>query len=333
MFSTRRTSDIRRVQRSWQRAWHRRGEPGHERVRRQRLVKRASHQGPGAPAANTERKALLTIGSGEHAGATIIGQARVHLAPDDALDPRAAIARASVGADHRAQIYLAEASQFVHVYGAGGRPSLRADAAESDVLAYDDPLRTLIGLKNLLKQQHVAGHGADVATMHARAGALLDEAQRGRGVLEREIKQVESYHDRHPGMIAPVRWLAGDIADWLAANRQQGRDHTEDARRLRQAHGELLRLLDDAERATAPDRDQLSDGLMAPIRFVGRTAEGFQEVGGIIVDATVFGVAALGKATGIGTFDYHPISKIGNYPANPPAERCLRLRGAQVPDF
>src|SRR5262249_8497210 len=44
---------------------------------------------------HTERKALLTIGSGEHAGATIVGQARIHLAPGEPHDPKAAIARAS----------------------------------------------------------------------------------------------------------------------------------------------------------------------------------------------------------------------------------------------
>jgi hypothetical protein len=260
---------------------------------------------------HTERKALLTIGSGEHAGATIIGQARVHLAPEEALDPKAAIGKASVGADHRAQLYLAEAQQYVHLHGAGGRPSLRADAAESDVLAYDDPLRTLIGLKNVLKQQHVAGHGAGVATMHARAAYFLAEAQRGRAVLEREIQRVESYHDPHPGMVAPVRWLAGDIASWLAANQQQGRDHTEDARRMRKAHGELLHLLEDAEHARAPERDPLSDGLMAPLRFVGRTAEGFREAGAMAVDTIAMGVDFLGGMTGLGTFDYHPISKYG----------------------
>jgi len=260
---------------------------------------------------HTERKALLTIGSGEHAGATIIGQARVHFAPDEVLDPKAAIAKVSVGADHRAQIYLAEAQQYVHLHGAGGRPSLLADAAESDVLAYDDPLRTLVGLKNILKQQHVAGRGADVAKMHARAAYSLGEAQRGRAVLEREIQQVKSYHDPHPGMVAPVRWLAGDIADWLAVNQQDGRDDTEDARLLRKAHGELLRLIDDAEHAKPPERDQLSDALAAPVRLVARTAAGLKEAGAMAVDAVVLGVNAVGKATGVGSFEYQPISTFG----------------------
>jgi hypothetical protein len=65
---------------------------------------------------HTERKALLTIGSGEHAGATIVGQARIPLAPEDALDPKAAIAKASVGPDHWAQVYLGEAQQYVHLH-------------------------------------------------------------------------------------------------------------------------------------------------------------------------------------------------------------------------
>jgi hypothetical protein len=260
---------------------------------------------------HTERKALLTIGSGEHAGATIVGQARVRISPDEVLDPKAARAKVSVHPDHWAQVYLAEAQQYVNLRGVGSRPSLLADAADNDVLAYDDPLRTLLGLRNIMKQQHVAGRGTDVAKMHARARYLLDEAQRGRAVLEREIKAVESSHDDHPGVIAPVRWLAGDIADWLAANRQHGRDETEDARLLRKAHVELLQLLDAAETAKTPKRDQLNDALGAPIRFVDRTAEGFAEVGAMAVDAIVLGVDTIGEATGIGTFEYHPISKYG----------------------
>lgn len=260
---------------------------------------------------HTVRKALLTIGSGEHAGATIVGQARVHLSPDDVLDPKAAIAKVSVGPDHWAQVFLAEAQQYVNLRGVGGRPSLLADAADNDVLAYDDPLRTLLGLRNVMKQQHVSARGADVAKMHARARYLLDEAQRGHAILEKEIKDVESYHDKHLGMIAPVRWLSGDIADWLALNKQRGRDETEDARLLRKAHGELLHLLDAAENAKAPKRDQLNDVVEAPVRFVGRTAEGIAEVGAMAVDAIVLGVDTIGTATGIGTFEYHTISKYG----------------------
>jgi hypothetical protein len=260
---------------------------------------------------HTERKALLTIASGEHAGATIVGQARVRLAPDEARDPKAALAKASVGADHWAQIYLAEAQQYVNLHGAGGRASLLADAAGDDVLAYDDPLRTLIGLKNILKQQHVAGHGVDVANMHARAQRLVADAKRGCAVLEREIASVATHHDAHPGRIAPVRFLIGDIAAWLETNQQAGRDDTEDTRRVNQAHAELLRLLDAAEHAHAPKRDQLDDGLNAPVRFAERTAEGAVEVGAMTVDAIVLGVDALGDAMGIGTFEYHPISKYG----------------------
>jgi len=112
-------------------------------------------------------------------------------------------------------------------------------------------------------------------------------------------------------MIAPVRFLAGDIAEWLATNKQAGRDHTEDARLLHKASGELLRLLDAAEHAHAPDRPQIDDALGAPIRFVERAAEGAVEVGAMAIDALVLGVDALGQATGVGTFGYHPISKFG----------------------
>lgn len=260
---------------------------------------------------HTERKALLTIGTGEHAGATIVGQARIHLAPGEPRDPKVAIGKPSIGADHWAQIYLAEAGQSMNLHGPGGRASLRADAAGNDVLAYDDPLRTLVGLKNLLKQQHVAGHGGDVAKAHAQAQRLLANAKLGRTILEREIAGIKSHHDPHPGRVAPVRFLVGDVTLWLAANEQAGRDDTEDARQLHRAHVELEHLIADAETAHAPQRDQFDDALYAPVRFAERTAEGLGEVGAMAVDAVVLGVDAIGEATGLGTFDYHPLSKYG----------------------
>jgi hypothetical protein len=260
---------------------------------------------------HTERKALLTIGTGEHAGATIVGQARIHLAPGEPRDPKAAIGKPSIGADHWAQIYLAEAGQYVNLHGPGGRASLRADAADQDVLVYDDPLRTLVGLKNLLKQQHVAGHGGDVAQAHARAQRLLASAKLGRAVLEREIASIKSHHDPHPGRVAPVRFLVGDIDLWLAANQQAGRDQTEDARQLHQARAELEHLLADAETTHTPRRNEIDDALHAPVRFAERTAGGLKEVGAMAVDAVALGVDAIGEATGVGTFDYHPISKYG----------------------
>ncbi len=259
---------------------------------------------------HTERKALLTVGSGEHAGATIVGQARIHLAPDEARDPKAAVAKASTGADHWAQIYLAEAQQYVNLHGAGGRPSLVADAAGSDVLAYDDPLRMLVGLKNLLKQHHVAGHGDDVAKMHQRAQRMLVAAERGRAVLQSEIESIASSHDPHPGKVAPVRLLVGNITEWLATNQQAGRDGTEDARLLRKARTELEQLLDDLDKVHAPRRNQLDDALHASTRFAERTADGFVELGATVADAVVLDINAIGAATGLGTFEYHPSSKL-----------------------
>jgi hypothetical protein len=260
---------------------------------------------------HTERKALLTIGTGEHAGATIVGQARIHLAPGEPLDPKAAIDKPSIGADHWAQIYLAEAGQYVNLHGPGGRASLREDAADHDVLVYDDPLRTLIGLKNLLKQRHVAGHGRGVAQAHAQAQRLLARAKASRAFLEREIAGIKSHHDPHPGQVAPVRFLVGDISEWLCSNHLADRDDTEDARQLHKAHAELEHLVADAENARPPRRNQFDDALHAPVRFTERTAEGAKEVGAMAVDAVVLGVDAIGEATGLGTFDYHPISKHG----------------------
>ena len=187
---------------------------------------------------HTERRVQLTIGTGEHASATITGQARIHLAPGE-LDPKAAIAKPSIGASHWAEVYLAEAKQFVNVYGPGGAASLVADAAGTDVLAYDDPLRMLVGLKNILNQQHIAGHGHDVAEMHDRAQRLLAVSERGRAILQHEIEAIASSHDPHPGKVAPVRFLVGNIAEWLTANQAAGRDGTEDARRLKKARAEL----------------------------------------------------------------------------------------------
>jgi hypothetical protein len=65
-----------------------------------------------------------------------------------------------------AQIYLAEAAQYVSVFGADGQASLLADAAGHDVLAYGDPLRMLVGVKNILYPndwtERVARRGVDV---------------------------------------------------------------------------------------------------------------------------------------------------------------------------
>jgi hypothetical protein len=260
---------------------------------------------------HTERKALFRAGSGEHVGATIVGQARINLAPGEARDPKAAIAKASLGADHWAQVYLAEAAQYVHLHGTGGRPTLLADAADNDVLAYNDPLRTLVGLRNLLKQQHVAGHGAAVKQAHAQAQRLLANAKRGRALLEREIAAIASSHDPHPGRVAPVRFLVSDIESWLSTNERAGRDDTEDARQLRVAASELERLLAAVDDTHPAKRDQVDDALGAPVRLVERTAQGIGETGEMIVDAVVLGIDAICQALGIGSFDYHPISTYG----------------------
>lgn len=261
---------------------------------------------------HTERKALLAIDTGEHARATIVGQARIHLGPGEPRDPRAAIGKPSIGPDHWAQIYLAEAGQYVNLHGPRGRSSLRADAADNDVLAYDDPLRMLVGLKNLLKQRHVAGHGSEVAQQHARAQRLLANTEIGRAILEREIAGIKSHRDPHPGRVAPVRFLVSDIAEWLAANQHAGRDDTEDARQLRRARVELEQRIADVETAYPSRRDLIDDALYAPLRLAERTVEGVKEVGSMAVDATALGIDALGEATGLGSFDYHPISKYGN---------------------
>src|SRR5262249_54278035 len=155
-----------------------------------------------------------------------------------------------------------------------------------------------VGLKNILKQQHVAGHGRDVAKMHARAQQLLLEAQRGRVVLEREIASIASHHDPHPGRVAPIKFIAGDIGVWLTENQQAGRDDSEDARQLRKVRAELERMIDAAENAHAPKRDWLDDALSAPFRLVGRTAEGVKEVAAMTIDTVVLGVDAIGQATG-----------------------------------
>ncbi len=258
---------------------------------------------------HTERRVQLTIGTGEHASATITGQARIHLAPGE-LDPKAAIAKTSIGASHWAEVYLAEARQFVNVYGSGGAASLVADAAGSDVLAYDDPLRMLVGLKNILKQQHIAGHGHDVAQMHARAQRLLAASERGRAILQHEIEAIASSHDPHPGKVAPVRFLVGNIAEWLTANQAAGRDATEDARQLKKARAELEQLLADLEKVHAPKRDQLDDALMTPVRVAERTAAGVAELGRTVLDATALDINAIGAVTGIGTFDHRPRSQL-----------------------
>lgn len=259
---------------------------------------------------HSERRALLTLGSGEHAGATIVGQARIHLAPGQLPDPKAAIGMASFGASHWAQVYLAEAEQFVTLLGPGGRGSLVADAAGHDVFVYDEALRMLGGLRRVLKEQHIAGHGAQVAAMHDRAQQLLAGAARGQLVLQREIEAILNYHDPHPHRVEAVRFLASSMAGWLAENERAGREQTEDARRVQRALAELEQLLSDVEKVHPPKRNHLDDALGAPVRLAERTGKGIGELALTLVDAVVLDVDALGAVAGIGTFEYHPRSHL-----------------------
>jgi hypothetical protein len=149
---------------------------------------------------HTERRALLTLGTGEHAGATIIGQAKVRLGANEVLDPRAAIARASIGPSHSAQVYLEASEQSVNVFGPGDRKTLQADASGNDLLTYDDPLRMMMALKRILKQQHIAGQGASVSQQRAQARQLLEAAQHAKAIIEAHIKAVKAHHDGTPGL-------------------------------------------------------------------------------------------------------------------------------------
>ncbi len=259
---------------------------------------------------HTERRALLTLGTGEHAGATIIGQARVRLGADETLDPKAAISRPSIGPSHSAQVYLEAAEQFVNVFGNTGRRSLHADAVDNDLLVYDDPLRTMMGLKRVLKQQHIAGQGDAVAQLHRQVPKLLEAAKDATAILNSHIKSVKSHHDGDR-RVPQVRWVLHDIANWLAANHLRGRGDSEEARQLRAVHRKLLDKLEIAQSVKAPERDHVDDALGIPFRFIERTGEGLKEIGAMTVDAVVLGLAAAGKKTGKWDWNWDPISKYG----------------------
>ncbi len=261
---------------------------------------------------HTERRALLTLGSGEHAGATIVGQARVRIGPDEALDPKVAISRQSIGPSHSAQVYLEASQEFVNVFGHSGRRSLQADGVDNDVLVYDDPLRTMMGLKRILKKQHVAGQGDAVAQLHHQAPKLLEAAKLATAILEGHIKAIKSHHDGD-SPLPQVRWVLGDIANWLAANHLRGRGDSEEARQLRAVHRRLLDRYETAKAVRAPERDHVDDVLGIPFRFVERTGEGLKEVGAMTVDAVALGVEALGKWKGTWNLNWEPISKYGKW--------------------
>lgn len=259
---------------------------------------------------HTERRALLTLGTGEHAGATIIGQARVRVGAGEILDPKAAVSSPSIGPSHSAQVYLEASEQFVNVFGNTGRRSLHADAVDNDLLVYDDPLRTMMGLKRVLKQKRIAGQGDAVSQLHRQVPTLLQAAKDATAILDSHIKSVKSHHDGDR-RVPQVRWVLHDIANWLAANHLRGRGDSEEARQLLAVHRRLLEKFEAAQAVKAPKRDHLDDALGIPFRFIERSGEGLKEIGAMTVDAIVLGLEAAGKKTGKWDWNWDPVSKYG----------------------
>lgn len=265
----------------------------------------------------TERRALLTLGSGEHISVRINGQAIAIIGADDALDPRRAATAPSIGADHTATIYIDATEQYINVFGHNGeRVSLVADAADNDLLAYDDPLRMLMALKRTLKQERVAGHGAKVASVHQRIPKLLASVEDVSKGLREHIVAVKQYLDGKPGEVGYAEFVLKDLTDALAELRRQGRGDSDDAKKLAAAHRALLALHAEAKAAKAPEKGftgHLVDAVTAPVRLVGRTLEGAKELGAMVTDAVVLGVEAAGKATDLWDFDWDPISDYGKW--------------------
>lgn len=261
----------------------------------------------------TERYARIRLASGEMATARLDGQARVLIGIDEPLDPRAAIARQSLGPNHTGEIHLIDADQSVFVFGHGKARSLVEDAAGDDLLAYDEPLRMLMAVKRSLKQHGVAGKGPAVARKHADVGKLLAQVEPLLAGLERHIEAILSYHDGEPALIAQAELLASRMADEIAQLRNAGRGDHWQVEKLERAHLQLLRRVEEARAARPPQRSLAADVLGVPLRFLERTGKGLGEVGLMAVDTVALGTAALGKATGAWDLDWDPVSDYGQH--------------------
>ncbi|HWU86713.1 MAG TPA: hypothetical protein VN253_05545 [Kofleriaceae bacterium] len=264
-----------------------------------------------------EKRALLVLGTGETVGAQVTGSGIVHIPYDAPLDPVTATRLPSPNPHHIGTAYIAATEEQVNVFGpSAGGTSLVQDAAGVDLLAYGDPLRTMMALKRILKDKRVAGQGGEVARTHASVQSLLGKVKDVSAGLREHLRLVRSYRDGKPGEIWFAEEVLKELANAIADLRHQGRGQSEDAHKLVAAHRQLLELHAEAAAARPPPKGfagHMADVVLTPFRWAGRTAQGVGELGKMGVDATMLGVDALGHWTGAYQLDWKPISDYGKW--------------------
>lgn len=264
-----------------------------------------------------EKRALLVLGTGETVGAQITGSGIVQIPYDAPMVPVAATRLPSRNPHHIGSAYIAATEEHVNVFGPSvGGTSLVQDAAGVDLLAYGDPLRTLMALKRILKDNRVAGKGNEVARTHASVEKLLGKVKDVSTGLREHLQLVRSYRDGKPGEIWFAEEVMKELANAIADLRHQGRGESEDARKLLTAHRALLDLHAEAKAAQPPAKGfagHMADVVFTPFRWIGRTAQGVGEIGKMGVDMTMLGVDALGHWTGAYKLGWKPISEYGNW--------------------
>lgn len=265
----------------------------------------------------TERRAVLTLTTGEVASLQVRGEAIALIGIDEARDPVAEILARSEGANHSATVYLPATDQYISEFGHyGTRQSLAADVADVDLLAYDDPQRMLIALRQILRHEGVAGHGSAIHTLHRRVPGLLAkvvEAERG---LDEHIAEKRAYRDGKPGEIANADRLLGDLTDLIADIDDLRPNGCEDVNKLLAARRTLLARIAEAKAAHAPHKgftEHMADVVFVPFKFAKRTVDGVIEGGKMLVDFEALQIAAIGKATHLWDLDWHPISAYGKW--------------------
>jgi hypothetical protein len=266
-----------------------------------------------------ERRAQLVLGTGEVVTAQITGSGIVLIPYEAPMDPVAATRLPSRNPHHIGSAYIPATEEHVNVFGPDtSGTSLVQDAAGVDLLAYGDPLRTMMAMKRLLKETRVAGRGRVVARTHASVEPLLGKARDVSAGLREHLHLVRGHRDGKPGEIWFAEQVLTELANAIADLRHQGRGASEDARKLQTAHRALLELHAEARAARPPAKGfagHLADVALTPARWLGRTAQGLGELGAIGVDATMLGADVLGHWTGAYQLDWQPISTYGQWVA------------------
>lgn len=262
----------------------------------------------------TNRRLVLTLANGQKAYATLHGEAIALIEADGKLDPVREIHEQSVQPENTGQIYLPATEEYLPtVFGAKGQ-SLSKSISGDGLLDYDDPLKQLAALKASMRHVGVTHGGDDLATAHKKAKELRGDEPRIAHDLRQHIARRKNFEDGDPTSIARAEDYVREINRTLAMIGEHRHGESADKTQLVALREEILALRDEARAAHAPHKsfgENVLDVGLAPVRLAERIGGAGLELGKTIVDGAVLGIDALGAWTGIGTFDWKPISAVG----------------------